>query len=617
MAEAVFYLDKNGPQSLQTQLRQRVIDAIVSGSLEPGVRMPSTRRLSADLGIARNTVSLVYQQLVADGYLAGRERSGVFVSDALFEAVRIGRHREERQPSAVSPWRSRLQTVVRTEGEGRAPPNWELNPYPFLDGAYDASLSPGPEWRDAVRSTLSAQEFAEWSQDGGELDDARLVHEIRTKILPRRGVQAGADEVLIVGGRRAAFSLLIRAFVNRGMRAAVEEPGFPDLGQLLRLHGADVTPTPVDANGMVVDEIDPGAGLVFLTPACQYPTGARLSERRRRRLLEQAEAGDRLVVEYDLAASGGFTDKAAPALRGMDQVGRVIYVADLCDVLGPGLGLGFIVADADLVRELRRLRTLIAGSAPRAAQRTAAFFLSLGHYDVILGRQQRVLRERLNALRDALNYHLPQLVAIDPRSNGTAIWVEGPAELSTRQLANEAAKRGVLIEPADRFYAAPGAASSQFRMGVTAIPAGKIREGVAILAEVIRSLTQPSLDRLDPAAHAWMEGAALRERISGAKLLCRTAYGDPYEVDVLPDGRLVGKAGYAHEDCDVGSWWMEGDFWCRRWNEWSYGETARFLTVIDGDQIRWYRSDRLLFNRGVIKPNAAIDDEAIRANLAP
>jgi len=614
---AVFYLDRDGPQSLQAQLRQRVIDAIVSGSLEPGVRMPSTRRLAADLGIARNTVSLVYQQLVADGYLVGRERSGVFISDALFEAVRTGRHREERQAPPSSPWRSRLQTVVRAEGEGRAPPNWELNPYPFLDGAYDASLSPGAEWRDAVRSTLSAHEFAEWSQDGGELDDPRLVHEIRTKILPRRGVQAGADEVLILGGRRAAFSLLIRAFVNRGVVVAIEEPGFPDLAQLLRLQGADVAPVPVDADGMVVDAAPAGAGLVFVTPACQFPTGARLAQMRRRRLLEQAEAGDRLIIEYDLAASGGFTDKAAPALRGMDQSGRVIYVADLCDVLGPGLGLGFIVADADLVRELRRLRSLVAGSAPRAAQRTAAFFLSLGHYDAILGRQQRVLRERLNALRDALNYHLPQLVAIDPRSNGTAIWVEGPAGLSARQLANEAAKRGVLIEPADRFYAAPGAASNQFRMGVTAIPAGKVREGVAILAQVIRSLTQPTLDRLDPEAHAWMDGAALQSMMSGAKLLCRTAYGDPYEVDVLPDGRLIGKAGYAHEDCDVGAWWMEGDFWCRRWTEWSYGETARFLTVIEGDQVRWYRSDLLLFNRGVIKLNAATDSDASSAILAP
>ena len=83
-------------------------------------------------------------------------------------------------------------------------------------------------------------------------------------------------------------------------------------------------------------------------------------------------------------------------------------------------------------------------------------------------------------------------------------------------------------------------------------------------------------------------------------LLCRTAYGDPYSVEVHADGRLVGKAGYAHEDCDEGSWWIEDDHWCRRWKNWSYGETARFLTVLEGDQIRWYKDDLILFNRGVI-----------------
>lgn len=603
MAEVVFYLDQGGPQTLQTQLRQRIIDSVVSGNLEPGARMPASRRLAGDLGIARNTVALVYQQLIADGYLTGRERSGVFVSDALFEAVRPGRDRADRAVIAAAPWRSRLQAVVRVDVEGRPPPSWELNPYPFLDGAYDASLAPGPEWRDAVRSTLNAREFAEWSQDGGELDDPRLVHEIRTKILPRRGLQAGSEEVLVVGGRREAFSLLVRAFVGRGAPVAVEEPGLPDLIQVLRLQGADLIHLPVDSEGMVVDDRLAAASLVFVTPACQYPTGARLAASRCRALLERAEADDLLVIEHDLAASGGFAAQASPALRSMDRSGRVIYVADLCDVLSPGLGLGFIVADAELIRELRRLRTLVSGCAPRAAQRTAAFFLSLGHYDANLGRQHRVLRERLNALRDALNYHLPQLVAIDPRSNGSAMWVEGPPDLSARQLANEAAKRGVLIEPADRFYSTPTPAVNRFRMGVTGIPTDKIREGVAVLAQVVKSLTQPGLDRLDPAARAWMPGEPLRALMSGAKLLCRTVYGDPYEVDVLPDGRLVGRAGYAHEDCDVGVWWMEGDYWCRRWTEWSYGETARFLTVVEGDQIRWYRDDHLLFNRGIIKAN--------------
>jgi GntR family transcriptional regulator/MocR family aminotransferase len=616
MSKAVFFLDRGEAPSLQLQLRQQIIDAIVSGSLEPGVRMPSSRCLARDLGIARNTVTLVYQQLLADGYLAARERSGVFVSDALFEAVRPGRNRTERPSPVSAPWRSRLQSVVRVDVDGRPPPSWELNPYPFLDGPFDASLSPRPEWRDSVRSSLNPREFDEWSQDGRELDDARLIREIRTKVLPRRGLQAADDEVLVVGGRREAFSLLARALVGRGMTVAVEEPGQPDLVQILRLQSADLIHAPVDAEGLVIDDRLSKADMIFVTPACQFPTGAKLAVSRCRQLLDQAAASDAVIVEFDLAASGGFADRASPALRSMVDGGRVIYVADLCDVLTPGLGLGFIVGDADLIRELRRLRTLLGGPAPRAAQRTAAFFLSLGHHDAVLARQHRVLRGRFKALRDALNYHLPQLVTIDSRANGSAIWVEGPPELSARQLANEAAKRGVLIEAADRFYSATPTATNRFRMGVTGIPQERIREGVSVLAQVVQSLTQPGQDRLDPACPSWMAGPDLRALIAGARLLCRTAYGDPYEVDVLPDGRLVGRAGYANEDCDVGTWWMEGDYWCRRWTEWSYGDTARFLTVVEGDQIRWYRSDHLLFNRGIIKPGAALSAAPETSSLA-
>ncbi len=137
--------------------------------------------------------------------------------------------------------------------------------------------------------------------------------------------------------------------------------------------------------------------------------------------------------------------------------------------------------------------------------------------------------------------------------------------------------------------------------------------GVAALAEVIHELTDPGLDRLDGAKHTWLSADDIRTQMSGSLLLCRTAYGDPYSVDVRADGTLVGKAGYAHEDCDEGEWWIDGDHWCRRWNSWSYGETARFLTVIENDQIRWYKDDLVLFNRGVIVRAAERPDEPHRA----
>jgi len=228
--------------------------------------------------------------------------------------------------------------------------------------------------------------------------------------------------------------------------------------------------------------------------------------------------------------------------------------------------------------------------------------MALGHYDAASNRVRRAIGERLTALRDALNYHLPHLVLIDPQLSGASIWVTGPPGLDARSLAREAAKRGLLIEPATRFYAREGEGVSAFRMGVSGVPVERIRPGVAVLAQVMRDLGDPALDRLDAARSSWLSGAHIERVLSGATLLCRTVYGDPYSVEVRPDGTLIGKAGYAHEDCDEGEWWVEDDRWCRRWKVWSYGETARYFTVVEGDQIKWYKDDLALFNRGVLVP---------------
>jgi GntR family transcriptional regulator/MocR family aminotransferase len=150
-------------------------------------------------------------------------------------------------------------------------------------------------------------------------------------------------------------------------------------------------------------------------------------------------------------------------------------------------------------------------------------------------------------------------------------------------------------------------------MGVSSLPVERIRPGVSALAQVMRELADPSLDRLDLRRPTWLSGAEIEATMSGATLLCRTVYGDPYSVEVRPDGTLIGKAGYAHEDCDEGEWWVEDERWCRRWNVWSYGETARFFTVVEGDQIKWYKDDLVLFNRGVLVPAVRVEAGAAPA----
>jgi GntR family transcriptional regulator/MocR family aminotransferase len=603
MSVTTFYIDPDSELSLQNQIRQRLIEAILGGTFPSGVRLPSSRKLADQLGVARNTVVLVYQQLLADSYIVSRERSGIYVNDEILEGY--GGYRElssvtEEAKARAASWKRRLKTRLPIKKSFRCPPNWQLHPYPFMDGRFDKTLYPIAEWREATRLALGAREIHEWSNDSGDVDDPMLIEEIRTKVLPRRGIQAGPDEILITIGAQQALHLVTQLLTDQGSIVAVEEPGYPDVRQLLAWRGARVIHQPVDGEGMVVDErLDPSQ-IVFVTPSHQFPTAVTMSMARRKALLQAANRRDFLIIEDDFQCETNYHDQSFPSLRSMDDQGRVIYLASLSKVLAPGLRLGFIVAAPEVIAEARGLRRLMVRHPPRNNQRTAAFFLSLGHYDTTMVKLGKIFRERMTALRDGLNYYLPQLVAISPLRDGTAYWVEGPAELDASYLAREASKRGILIEPAEDYFTAPNSPRNVFRMGVTSLTVDKIREGVAALAQLIQDLTEdegvnPVIDR-----SSLLSGAELHDVISGATLLCKTVYGDPYTIEVLADGRLIGKAGYANEDCDEGRWWIEGDYWCRQWNYWVYGEVARFLTVVTDNQIKWYKSDMRLFHRFVI-----------------
>jgi GntR family transcriptional regulator/MocR family aminotransferase len=301
----------------------------------------------------------------------------------------------------------------RIDWSRRIPPDWALYPFPFLEGCYDRDLSFITEWRDAARAAFAQHEFSVWSTNFCEGDDEKLLHEIRTKILPRRGIEARDEEILVTDGWKQGLDLIVQLFVDSKSRAAVEEPGLAEVRELLRLQRADIVAQPVDREGLITDGRLDGCNLVFVTPRRHAPTGVQMSRGRQKALLRQATETDGLLVEIEFSSSG-VGDNQAPALKSLDASGRVVYLSDLCEVFGPGLSLGIVVAPAEVIRELRKVRSLVAGPAPRAAQRIGALLISLGHHDSTLNKVKRVMSERLTALRDALNYYLPRLVLIDP-----------------------------------------------------------------------------------------------------------------------------------------------------------------------------------------------------------
>ena len=599
-------LDRGGPLSLQQQIRRQILAAISAGAFPPGWKLPSSRSLALELGISRNTAALAYQELVSEGHLATRERSGIFVtmlgqSASIVQDPVLG----AAQISKPAEFGAGVGSPEGLPEHWRLPPDWQRYRFPFIDQRYDRSMFPASEWREASRLALGAADIAHWTNTDEDADDMALIDQIRARILPRRGIIAANDEILIVGSEQQALFLIAKTLSNRLRRIAIEDPGLPHTREALKLAGAKLSYQPVDDEGMVVDNRLFDCDGVYITPSRQRPTGVTMSLTRRMALLSLAAKRNLLIIEDDFDSETTVLGKPLPAIRAMSGAKDVFYMASLSRALAPGIKLGILCGPAQWISAARKVRDLATHRPSSMTQGAAAHFLALGHYEAMNSRVLRVVEERLLALRDAINHYmpqsmaepLPQSVAIAPAAGGSTVWVRGPASLDARRLAKALKSKGVLIEPAAGYFAGSNPPLHMFRLGVSGIPTDRIREGVALIAEMMRKMSESPVLRLD-----WtpIPGADIAARLSGATLSYRTVYGDPCTMELHEDGTLEGRAGFANEEQDTGRWWIEGDMWFRQWALWAYGEHAGFGVAIKGDQLLWLDSNGRQVDSAVI-----------------
>lgn len=603
MSEALIYLDRDSSLNLQSQIRQKLVEAILRGTFPAGSRLPSSRKLAEQLGVARNTVVLAYEQLVEEGFLESRERSGFFVSKEIFQG-RVGYQGVSTERAGEDArWKSRIRATVGDGPKFQWPADWQRHPYPFIDGHFDASLYPTAQWREANRLALGSRVASEEGVTDGNADDPALIEEIRTKMLPRRGINAAPDEILITVGEQNALYLLALLLVDATVTVAMEEPGNPKMRQILAQKGARVIHQPVDEHGMVINTRLDKADLVYVTPSHQVPTAVTMNTQRRRALLKKAGQLDQLIIEDDFEHESNYLGQPHPALRSLDPDNRVIYISGLPKVLAPGLRIGFMVAAPELIRQARRLRQLVIGRPSLVNQRTAALFLSLGHYDAFMAKLHHEMNQRWLALRDALNHYRPNFTTV-PTQGGTVFWVLCPDQYDVETLTREAAKRGILIEPDTHYYSEGSKSKNCFRMGVTSIPKERIREGVEKLREVMWELASGEGDFLDDDDPCLLRGKALEKAMSGSTWIYKTSYGDPATFELHDNGHITGRAGHANEDCDEGRWWVEGDLWCRQWAHWAYGEPSRYYITMSDQHLRIYNTEKRLVDSAVIHPKS-------------
>ena len=479
-----FFLQPEAQGTLQQQIQQMIAQGILSGRFQKGEKLPSTRKLAAHLGVSRITVTIAYTELLANDYLISKGRSGYYVSP-----------NAPAPPSfAASPegqdsvdWGRAIGQKFSGGATLSKPQDWAKFRYPFIYGQADPTLFDHANWRLCALQALGQRDFSSLTADYFDRDDPQLIEFIARHTLPRRGITARPEQILITLGAQNALWLTTQVLLTQRRRAALEDPCYPALRDILSQSRCHVTPVRVDQDGLPPDAIPPKTDVIFTTPSHQCPTNATMPMDRRQILLDKAREMDALIVEDDYEFEMSFLKAPSPALKSLDRDGRVIYVGSFSKSLFPGLRLGYLVGSEPFIREARALRASVLRHPPGHIQRTAAYFLSLGHYDALIRRMGAALQTRRQTMEDSIARHGLE-IAGRGFHGGSSFWMRAPDGVDSETLARRLRAKDVLIEPGHPFFAGDHKPPNYYRLAYSSIPASRIEEGLDILAEEIAAI---------------------------------------------------------------------------------------------------------------------------------
>jgi len=472
---------------LQRQIFDQVRGAILNGRLAPGTRLPSTRALGKDLGVARNTVLYAFDHLQAEGYVESRAGSGIYVSLQLPEDL-LRAHGAARQVPKVLP----SNGTVSHRGE-LARSVWRAtirrgSYIPFATEPIAADRFPVEMW-----ARLCARHFrtAKPRDFGyGELAGYRPLRDaIARHLLESRGIRCSGQQVMIVSGSQQALDLTCRVLLDPGDRVAVEDPCYAGTRAAMLAAGAVVIPISVDAEGIQVERIAAlrrPPRLAYVTPSHQYPLGVALSLPRRLSLLDWAARRKAWILEDDYDGEFRYRGRPLLAVQALDQAGRVVYVGTFSRVLLPSLRLGYLVLPPALVDAFVAMRALSDDSPPQMTQAAVAAFLLEGHFARHLRRMRTIYAERRDALLEAAAERLEGLLELQEDEAGLQLIGWLGSDIAEEAAWEHAARYGVDVRPLCRCRIKPGGRPG-LMLGFAGFSPGRIRSAVAKLAHALRA----------------------------------------------------------------------------------------------------------------------------------
>ena len=355
---------------------------ILSGALAPGEKLPSKRRLAEHHGISVNTVQNAYEQLIAEGYIEARERSGYFVSEM----------------PTLQPVQAPGAKHIPANGTEKAAPAYTLD---LVANAPEAACFPFSLWSRLTRRVLSEEDsrlLAPLPAAGAPALQSAIARYLREG----RGITVDPKQIVIGAGTEYLYQLLIQ-LLGRARRYGLEDPGHSKIARIYALNGVDFCPVPLDEGGVVASAPEAlGVEVLHISPNHHFPTGTVTPVTRRRALLAWMQAGDHYIIEDDYDSEFRFTGRPIPPLFGMDTAERVIYMNTFSKTIAPSMRISYMVLPLPLLERYRAQLGFYACPVPAFEQYILARFMDEGHFDRHLHRMRTFYRARRDSILSLL-----------------------------------------------------------------------------------------------------------------------------------------------------------------------------------------------------------------------
>jgi len=410
----------DGEHPLQHQLYQQLAERILDQRYPAGRQMPPSRQMAQDLGISRNTVNAVYEQLKAEGFLQSRAGKGIFVHEDIKSVVKPSGPGVDK---AVGVGMELPPLPARPSGKSKPVEDASL---PFQPGLPDLDAFPIRAWNRIMHHQESRRSLRGYDSIQGYQPLRRA---IAAYLRTSRGVRCQEHQVIITNGAQQALSLLADVFLQPGDSILCENPGYRGARNALGRFGNPLIPIPLKNQVLDVEAL-PGlesarARLLFCTPTHQYPMGGILDLSQRMALVQWAQRTECWIIEDDYDSEFHFYNKPFAAIQGLFENASVLYMGSFSKTLLPALRVGYLVVPEAVVEPLLWAKQISGGETPLLTQATIAEFIESGQFTRHLRRMRQLYRDKWQRFQHEVIEKLGGLAQPVAESAGMHLVLEG------------------------------------------------------------------------------------------------------------------------------------------------------------------------------------------------